>query len=119
MFINRSLRGATQGVLKLSPTRSLSATTSHAARPRLRPAPKKPEVNLLSRTPVEEQLPPVALLKSAKKSKALDIEPDAALSILRNYVELSAQRTTGKWERQFCAGRSRDGCTALLELTFC
>ena len=94
--------------MKIPPRRSLSATTSFAARPRLRPAPKKPEINLLSRTPVEEQLPPVALLKEAKKSKALDIEPDAVLTILRNWVELSSQRTTGKWEKQFCVGGSRD-----------
>ena len=108
MFIARPLREVAQGVLKVSPTRPLSATTTFAARPRPRPALKKPVTTPLQTATVEEQLPPVALLKSAKKSGALDIEPDAALSILRNYVELSNQRKTGKWEKQFCAGKLRD-----------
>lgn len=114
MFIARPLRGLAKSVLKTSPIRLLSATTSVAARPRPRPAPKKPATTQLSRTPVEEQFPPVALLQAAKKSKALDIKPDTALNILRNYVELSTQRTQGTWEKQFCAGKSRDQFTTLL-----
>jgi hypothetical protein len=114
MFIARSLRGVVQGVLKVSPKRSLSATTAFSARPHPRPAPKKLGTAPLQKAPIEEQLPPIALLKSAKKSGALDIEPDAALSVLQNYVELSAPRQTGKWEKQFCAGKSRDQRTVLL-----
>jgi len=112
MFIAWPLRGVAQGVLKISPRRIGSANASTTRRPR--PAPKKPELKLLSRTPVEEQLPPVALLKAAKKSKALDIEPDTALKVLRNYIEQSAQRQTGMWEKQFCTSKSRDCCTTLL-----
>lgn len=85
--------------------RSLSGTTSLAARPRPRPAPKKPMISpQVQKASVEEQLPPVALLKLGNKSGALDIEPDRALSILRDYVDVSAQRQAGTWEKRFCEG---------------
>lgn len=54
--------------------------------------------------PIEDQLPPSALLKSAKKSKALNIEPEDALNILRRYIDLSREKPRG-WESQVCQGK--------------
>jgi hypothetical protein len=54
---------------------------------------------------IEDQLPPLALLKSAKKSNALNIEPEAALNILRRYIELSREKPRG-WDSQVCQGNS-------------
>lgn len=119
MLITRPLRGVARGVLNVSPRRSLSAATSFAARPRPRPAPKKSgALPSLQNGPVELQLPPVALLKSAKKSGVLDIEPDRALSILRDYAEISTQRLPGTWEKRFCEGWLRGLYITCFQLTF-
>ena len=56
---------------------------------------------------INEQLPSTALLKSAKKSKALDIEPEVALNVLRKYIELSREKQRG-WEMQVCQGTHSD-----------
>ena len=52
---------------------------------------------------VEDQLPSLELLKSARKSKVLDIEPEAALNVLRRFIELSREKPRG-WESQVCEG---------------
>jgi hypothetical protein len=106
MSVIKALRGILKGASKTPAMRSLSTTTSLTAR--LRPAPKK-----ISRAPPkgtfsEAALPPLAFLKAARKDEALEIEPDRALNILRRYVELSNENPGGKWEQDFCAGKSRD-----------
>jgi hypothetical protein len=119
MFVTQSLRGMLKGVPKVSASRSLSTTTSLAARPSLRPAPKKPSHAPPKGTFAEAALPALSLLKSAKKAGVLKIEPDRALSILRRYVELSDENPNGKWEKHFCAGKSGIGAILCLQLTFC
>jgi hypothetical protein len=115
MFLTRSSRRVTCGIIRASPTRFLSITTPIAARPRSPRAPKKSSpIPALQDGPLELQLPPVTMLKSAKKSGALDIEPERAQSILRDYAETYRQRKPGTWEKQFCAGRSRDSYILLL-----
>lgn len=51
-----------------------------------------------------EALPPLALLESASKSGALDVEPNVAIQALRQYQLLSQAGTAG-WEKQLCAGQ--------------
>lgn len=106
MFGTQSFRRMLRCAIRVSTTRSLSTTTSFAARPRLRPAPRKPSRELLQGTLAEAALPPLSLLISAKKVQILNVEPDRALEILQRYVELFDKNPHGDWETNFCAGKS-------------
>jgi hypothetical protein len=53
---------------------------------------------------IEESLPPVSLLQSASKSGALDVHPEKALEILRDYQELAKKSSPG-WEAKLCTGK--------------
>jgi len=53
---------------------------------------------------VEESLPPIALLNAARKSSALDVEPDNALEFLRRYQE-EPGKSSGGWEQRLCDGK--------------
>jgi hypothetical protein len=52
----------------------------------------------------EECLPPVALLQSARKSGALEIEVEKAVEVLREYQEVEATSSKG-WEQKLCNGK--------------
>jgi hypothetical protein len=52
---------------------------------------------------IEDALPPIAFLKSAKLAGALDIEPEQALDVIRRYHEL-AKTGRKNWEHIFCLG---------------
>lgn len=58
----------------------------------------------VKKTPaIEESLPPLVLLNSARKSGVLSIEPEKALEFLRQYHELSTKHG-GLWEQKLCDG---------------
>jgi hypothetical protein len=53
----------------------------------------------------EDALPPRAILESARKSGAMNVSPEEALSLLRRYQELERQERNG-WEEELCEGQS-------------
>ncbi len=55
---------------------------------------------------IEDSLPPMALLNSARESGALAIEPDKALEFLRQFhhLALDLNYSAAGWERKLCAG---------------
>ena len=67
--------------------------------------------------PVEagDALPPLSLLQMAYKSGALDVTPESALEVLRDYQERERTRSLG-WERKLCNGES--GLGGLSTLVF-
>jgi hypothetical protein len=52
----------------------------------------------------EDALPPRVILESARKSGAMDVSPDEALSMLRRYQELERQEHKD-WEEELCKGQ--------------
>jgi hypothetical protein len=52
----------------------------------------------------EDALPPRVILESARKSGAMSVSPDEALSMLQRYQELERQEHKG-WEEELCKGQ--------------
>lgn len=83
-----------------------------------RPVGKSPSVarlvsknsNSISKTKIrisytdEDSLPPLYILRTAYKSGALDIEPEKALDLLREYQNRSGRSAVG-WEQQLSHGK--------------
>lgn len=96
--------------------RSLHTVPSLAAKPRRSPKITQKLARVPGGTPVpgtvrvrkaidpEESLPPIALLRSGSKSGLLDISPEKALAVLRQYQEL-AQKSSPGWEGKLCDGK--------------
>ncbi|KUJ19077.1 HCP-like protein [Mollisia scopiformis] len=59
---------------------------------------------------IEDSLPPVVLLNSARKSGLLQIEPEKALDFLRQYQQL-AVNPVGSWEQTLCNQHNIDPAT--------
>lgn len=87
----------------------------HASPPvKARPAPRKsPRITSSTKQQsvirvrksysIEESLPTISLLNSAKESGVLTVEQDHAIAFLRRYHEL-AERPIAGWEQKICTG---------------
>lgn len=75
--------------------------------PRPKPSLRQAQRVKVARPINEVNLPPVSLLKDARKAGALHIEPHEALRILRRYQELSKSLTGKECVRRLCTGKSK------------
>ncbi len=83
-------------------TRYFLAKPAPRRSPRVSSAKSSPGLVKLSKSyEVEESLPPLALLNSAKKSGALGVDPQRALEFLHRYQE-TGKKPGGGWEQQLC-----------------
>jgi len=91
-------------------SRSFHATSHLDAKPKSRPSPKIAKStpggarvqNVQKQYNPQESLPPVAMLQSAAKSGAMDLEPAKATEFLTEYLKRVGNLTRKGWEEDLC-----------------
>ena len=95
---------------KLLSSRSFHVTSHLDAKPSPRPSPRIAKSsssrarvqNVQKQYNPQESLPPLAILQSAAKSGAMNIDPSKAMEFLTEYLKRVGNLTRKGWEEDLC-----------------